>query len=156
MRKRTVARSESEGQATLGPRLDLARIATAELSSEDPANPLEPCLPHGSVGRWRAATPGEQTIRLIFDTPQQLRNIRLEFHESEVTRSQEFELSVMTSRGTRGNVIRQQWTFSPMGSTLEVEDYAVELDDVISVILDLDPGRHDRSVFATLHSLSCS
>jgi hypothetical protein len=39
---------------------------------------------------WRAASPGTQTIRLIFDEPQKLRCIWLVFEESENTRTQEF------------------------------------------------------------------
>jgi hypothetical protein len=36
-------------------------------------------------------------------------------------------------------VNRQQWTFSPQGSTEEVEDYRVTLDDVVVLELAIIP-----------------
>jgi hypothetical protein len=38
-------------------------------------------------------------------------------------------------------VIRQQWNFSPNGSTNELEDYVVELEAVSILELTIDPDR---------------
>jgi hypothetical protein len=41
-------------------------------------------------------------------------------------------------------VVRQQWNFSPGGTTEELEDYRVELDGVNALDLRIDPDRsHD-------------
>ena len=72
--------------------LDLDRVAEVEITSEDAAHPIESALlPHRSSG-WRAAGPGEQTIRLLFAHPQRLRRIWLEFVEPSAERPQEFVL----------------------------------------------------------------
>ena len=133
--------------------LDLSAIATAELSSEDPEYPLENALESGRVGGFRAATPGIQNIRLVFDRPQSLRKIRLEFQEVTASRSQEFALFSTSSDAERRELVRQQWTFSPGGSTEEVEEYVVNLQNVISIDLLVDPGRHDKNVFVSLRAL---
>ena len=78
-------------------------------------------------GGWRAAVPGKQQIKLTFDSPQHIHHVRLEFTETEVSRSQEFALFVTTTIEPRREVLRQQWSFSRSGSTSEVEDYVVDL-----------------------------
>ena len=66
--------------------------ATLELTSEDPAHPIEAALSLRGGQGWRATRPGVQTIRLIFDHPQQFKRIKLEFNETETQRTQEFVL----------------------------------------------------------------
>ena len=62
--------------------LDIDSLADVEVTSEDPAHPIESALlPHRTSG-WRAGGPGQQTIRLLFTSPQQLRRIRVSFVES--------------------------------------------------------------------------
>ena len=63
--------------------LPLAALAQVELTSEDPAFPIETALQPGAAPGWRAAEPGAQTIRLLFDRPHRLNRIRLVFVESE-------------------------------------------------------------------------
>jgi len=49
--------------------MDVDRIASVEISSEERDYPIESArLLEGKNG-WRAANPGMQTIRLIFDEP---------------------------------------------------------------------------------------
>ena len=134
--------------------LDLHELATAEISSEDPEHPIENALPGGKEGGWRAAAPGLQVIRLIFDKPQPIRRIRLEFREGQRQRSQEFVLLATLASGQTQEVVRQQWTFSPGGSVVEVEDYTVDLPGVLSLELKIDPGRHDHQAVASLESIS--
>ena len=132
--------------------LDLQKIASAEISSEDPQHPFENALRGG--GGWRAADPGPQLIRLNFDEPQSIRRIRLEFREQHRERAQEFAVFASSAAHPRRDIVRQQWTFSPGGSAIEAEDYSVDLPAVLSLELEIDPGRHDKSAVATLESIS--
>jgi hypothetical protein len=134
--------------------LDLQEIASAEISSEDPQHPFENALQGAGAGGWRAADPGPQVIRLNFDHPQAIRRIRVEFREERRERAQEFAVFAHTSTDQRREVLRQQWTFSPGGSASEVEDYTVDLRDVLSLELDIDPWRHDKTAMATLESIA--
>jgi hypothetical protein len=52
--------------------------------------------------------------------------------------------------GERREVIRQQWTFSPQGSTEEVEDYRVTLDDVVVLELAIVPDINNGGAHASL------
>jgi len=126
--------------------LDLPRIATVELSSEDPRFPIESVFDaHEGVG-WRANQDGEQLLRLIFEEPVRLHHLQLQFVEEEHERTQEFAIRWSPAQGVSlKEIVRQQWTFSPGGSTREVEDYAVNLENVRVVELfirpDLTAGR---------------
>jgi hypothetical protein len=111
--------------------LELEQMAKVEVSSEDPNFPIESALASGKGPGWRAAEKGKQIIRIIFDKPRQLRRIRLEFSETEIERTQEFTLQWSAeSGGPFRDIVRQQWSFSPHGSTSEVEDYRVDLKGV--------------------------
>jgi hypothetical protein len=72
--------------------LDVDKAASVEVSSENENYPIESALLGDEKRGWRAAGPGSQTIRLIFDSPQRLRRIFLAFEDSEVLRTQEFVL----------------------------------------------------------------
>jgi len=155
---RKVVMTESAGEAPQQPEswLHLEKIASVEISSEDASFPIEHALAEVGTGGWRASAPGPQRIRLIFDRPQTIRRIQLHFVEKEAERSQEFWLLAMVGDELR-DVVRQQWNFSPRGTTEEREDYKVELTGVSALELRIDPDRsHDpqqsRSV-ATLESL---
>src|SRR5712672_1474933 len=63
--------------------MDVDRIASVEISSEDSDYPIESALLMERQKGWRAANPGMQTIRLIFDEPQKLRRILLVFDDTE-------------------------------------------------------------------------
>ena len=128
---------------------DLERIATAELTSEDPAYPIESALTNS--GGWRAAKEGRQVIRLVFDKPQVLHRIWLRFSETEFTRTQEFVLRAF-SWGAQPfrEIVRQQWNFSPEGSTEETEEYPLELTDVSALELAIQPDITSGKAIATL------
>jgi hypothetical protein len=107
--------------------LDLAEIATEKISSEDPRFPIESSFAAIGPG-WGAGDTGEQEVRLIFDEPISVRGIQLRSEEVATERTQEFTLSWSSARGGASTeIIRQQWTFTPQGSTAEVEDYSVDL-----------------------------
>jgi hypothetical protein len=131
--------------------LDLAELARVEVTSEDPKFPIEAALIADGRPRWRAAQRGLQTIRIIFDEPTPLRRIRLEFSEAEVRRTQEFTLRWSAApSGPFGEIVRQQWNFSPEGSTTEIEDYRVKLEGVRVLELALKPDLTPTNAFATL------
>ena len=92
MRKQTIS-SGSESVSRLDDAwLDLEQLAKVEVTSESADQPIESALiPNRGLG-WRAAQPGKQTIRLIFDHPLSLRHIQLRFVEMEQKRIQEFVL----------------------------------------------------------------
>jgi hypothetical protein len=136
--------------------LDLDLIAHVQLTSEDPAFPIENALgtnPERNELGWRATTPGPQTITLSFDGPQHIRRIFLHFIERETEREQEFVLRYSSASETDREVVRQQWTFSPTGYTQEIEDYAVELESVTKLELVIDPDRGRGHSLATLNAL---
>ena len=84
MRKRIVYQ-EAEGVSDKGKNwLDLEGLAQAEVTSEDAAHPIESALVTNTGSSWRAAQPGKQTVRILFDKPQKIRSIRLVFQEVEV------------------------------------------------------------------------
>ena len=150
MRKRIIP-SDPEGSAPTGRWLDLDALAEVEITSEDEAHPVESALLPGDSSGWRAATPGEQTIRLIFATPQRIRRIWLDFVEADAERTQEYVLRWSPDGGaTVHDVVRQQWNFSPQGATRQTEDLHVDLADVtmleLSVIPDISGGDARASV----------
>ena len=125
--------------------LDLDKVAQVAVTSEDPDCPIESALILDDASGWRAGGKGEQTIRLTFDSPQRLRRIWLRFVETEAERTQEFTLRWRPQgEGGAREIVRQQWTFSPAGSTTEIEDYNVDLDRVefleLTIIPDISRG----------------
>ena len=130
--------------------LDLAEIATVEVTSEDPNFPIEFALTAREGSGWRAAARGKQMIRIVLDRPRPVRRIRLEFSETESQRTQEFTLRWSQAGGPFREIVRQQWNFSPQGSTSELEDYQVQLEKVSALELTLKPDLMPDTAFATL------
>ena len=137
--------------------LDLERAATVEVTSEDKDFPIESSLSIKPGQGWRAAQPGPQTIRLIFDEPHRLTHISLVFEEKEMARTQEFVLRAASNAGGPcRDILRQQWNFSPPASTREVEEYSVELPDVGLLELTIVPDITGGAGRASLKSLRLS
>jgi len=131
--------------------LDLNAMAEVELTSEDPACPIEGALLPGGPAGWRAAEPGSQSIRLLFHQPQRLRRILLRFDESRTERTQEFALKWSPDGGRSSrDIVRQQYTFSPEGSTSEVEDLNVDLPTVTALELTIIPDQGRGQAHASL------
>jgi len=154
--RKTIVGAEDAVKAAGGPWLDLETMARVEISSEDAAFPIEQALGAAASTGWRAAGTGPQVVRIYFDAPQKVRRIQVHVIERMAERSQEFAIFAETEDGRR-EVVRQQFTFSPGGSTEEIEDYSVELDGVTMVELKIDPDRsHDPKMsqhYASLQSL---
>jgi len=150
MRKRVVGLVPKDSPLPDRDWLDLERLAHVEVTSEDPTHPIESALVPGAESGWRAAQPGRQTIRLIFDRPQALRRIWLLFIEPDVARTQEFVLSWSPDDGRSfKDILRQQWNFNP-GAIQEVEDYEVELSEVTQLNLSIVPDQGAGEARATL------
>ena len=136
------------------PWLDVAALAQVELTSEDPACPIDAALRPSPTPGWRAAEPGAQRIRLVFDHPQALHRLRLVFAEPQQTRTQEFVVRWSADGGqSYRDVVRQQYTFSPPGTVHEVEDYQVLLDGVTHVELRIVPDIQGGDAYATMEEM---
>ncbi len=134
--------------------LDIEKIAIVEVSSEDIDYPIEAALIADKISGWRAADSGKQTVRLIFDNSQQIEWIRLSFEESDVERTQEYVLRWSSDNNVAfQEIIRQQWNFSPEGSTSQIEDYHVQLTSVTVLELIITPDIGERNRVATLKQL---
>jgi len=134
--------------------LNLEALAQVEVTSEDPARPIESGLLPGTEAGWRAAYPGPQTVRLMFDRPQRIKRMHLEFQENELERTQQFVLR-WSSDGGRSyrEIARQQYNFSPPGATSECEDYTVDLDGVTALELNIVPDISGGPARASLAQL---
>jgi len=131
--------------------LMLQDLAEVEVTSEADGYPIETVFNFGVGPGWRAASPGIQRIRLVFDQPQSIRRMRLQFNESDVARTQEFTVR-WSGRPDEPlkEVVRQQWNFSPDGSTVESEDYAIDLKGASILELTIDPDRGAGEALAKL------
>ena len=116
MKKRTITPEGGSG-AMDAAWLPLDQLAEAELTSEHPSYPLEGALLPGRTEGWRAATTGEQTIRLNFSPPRALKRVRVVVEEHERARTQQFVLRAATPGGPWKELARQQFNFSPSGAT---------------------------------------
>jgi hypothetical protein len=134
--------------------LDLDRLASVEVTSEEKDHEIDSALASGETQGWRAASPGTQTIRLLFDQPQKLRRISLVFEESETERTQEFVLRWSPDGGRLfREIVRQQWNFSPPNTASEVEEFHVDLADVTVLELIIVPDISRGAALASLKSL---
>jgi hypothetical protein len=124
-----------------------------EITSEEKDYPVESAFASGEAQGWR----GGQTIRLVFDQPQRLKQISLVFEENETTRTQEFVLRWSSDGGTSfREIVRQQWNFSPPETVREVEEYQVELSNVTVLELIIVPNMSGGAARASLKSLGLS
>jgi hypothetical protein len=151
MRKRII---EPVQQETGQDWLNLEDLAEVEITSEDPAYPIESALLLDRASWWRAAGPGKQTIRLLFAKPQPLQRIWLSFVEPLVERTQEYVLRWSPDGGQSFcEIVRQQWNFSAQGTTSETEDHRVELAAVTVLELIINPDISGGNAFASLAQL---
>jgi hypothetical protein len=93
-------------------------------------------------------------IRLIFDHFISVRRIQLHFGEPDVERTQDLTLRWSSAHGgAEKEIVRQQWNFSPNGSTSEVEDYQVSLENLSVLELAIKPDLNRHEMAATLAML---
>lgn len=141
--------------------LDIATIATVLVTSEDPEYPIENIFDQKrGVGgsRWRAADSEEngkeQTVILAFDTPQRIERMTLEIEELAISRTQELHLAVSRDGGkTYQELLRQEYNFSPPGTTFEQEKWTLNAEGVTHLRLGIKPDKSKAHGRATLTSL---
>ncbi len=134
--------------------LNVEALAQVEVTSEDAAHPIESGLLPGTESGWRAAQPGPQTVRLVFDQPLRIKRLHLEFHEDEMERTQQFVLRWSSNGGeSYREIVRQQFNFSPSATTNEREDYPVDLDGVTTLELNIVPDISGGPACASLAQL---
>ncbi len=127
--------------------LDLEHLAQVEFTSECTEHPVESALllTEDPGAGWQAASAGEQTIRLVFDQPRTIEHIFLMFDEQQQSRTQEFVLLwLMDNEDAYREILRQQYHFSPPGTTREIEHYEVRLNQLkvleLRIIPDISGG----------------
>jgi hypothetical protein len=154
MLKRIIGQHTQSVSPSNQPWLNVDALAQVEVTSEDPAHPIESGLLPGTESGWRAAQPGSQTVRLVFDQPQRIKRMRLEFHEDELERTQQFVLRWSSNGGqSYREIVRQQYNFSPPATSSECEDYSVDLDGVTTIELSIVPDISGGPARASLAQL---
>jgi F5/8 type C domain len=141
-----------------GAQKDIAALAAVLVSSEDPRHPIDFAF-DGRRGpgasRWIAAQSGEQTLILAFDTPQTIRKVLVEVEEPSISRTQEMAVSISQDGGlTYRELIRQEYNFSPPGTTLEHEEWAINADAISHLQLRIKPDKGGQAGRATLTTLA--
>ena len=155
LRKQIIKPHPATPDATTG-EIDIAAVATVLANSEAPDHPIDLAFdalrgPGGT--RWIAGEPGEQTMTLAFDAPQTINQILLEVDEPEVARTQDLQLSLSCDGGrTYRELLRQEYNFSPAGTTLGREKWTVSAQGVTHLRL-VKPDKGDKPCRATLTSL---
>jgi hypothetical protein len=154
MRKRIIGQADAAPGLAAEGWLDLERLAQVEVTSEDALFPIESALVLENGGQgWRAAAAGDQLVRIVFDASIAVRRIGLQFVETQTARTQEFVLRWATSLNEPlREIVRQQWTFDPNGSTSETEDYQVNLADLRVIELAIKPEISGGNARASLRT----
>jgi hypothetical protein len=154
MRKRIINQGPQDASLSNQQWLNLENLAEIEVTSEDAAHPIESALMPSAGSGWRAGQPGQQTVRLMFNEPQRIRRMRLVFQENEQERTQQFVLR-WSSDGGRSyrEIVRQQYNFSPPGTTTELEDLTVEIDGLTTLELNIIPNISGGLACASLNQL---
>src|SRR5437660_2638506 len=118
MRKRLITPIPQDAPPRDEEWLDLDGAAVVDVTSEEKDYPVESALVPGEMRGWRAAAPGTQTIRLIFDQPQRLTRIALVFEETAIKRTQEFVLRWSPDGGRSFREIVRQALFQERHSPI--------------------------------------
>jgi len=139
------------------PALDIPLIATVTITSEEVDHPIEHVFDgqRGSgTSRWRASQPGEQCLIINFDMPQTLHQLVLDIEEIDTARTQALLISVSLDGGhTYRDVVRQEYNFSPPGTTYERETWALNIDRVTHLAIRITPDKGRHAGLATLTSV---
>ena len=157
LRKQVVPKRCSESASFEG-EISIADVATVQVTSEEADHPIDNAFDHnrGPGGsRWIADGPGEQTVILLFDSPQMIRKIGVEVEELAVSRTQELSVSVSSDGGrTYRELVRQEFNFSPSGTSFERELWSASAGAVTHLRLEIKPDKGGRVGRATLTSLT--
>ena len=158
MLRKQIIPGHSSASASLDGEISVADVATVQVTAEQADHPIDNAFDHnrGPGGsRWIAAGPGKQTLILLFDSPQTIRQIGVEVEELDVSRTQELSVSVSSNGGqTYRELVRQEFTFSPPGTSFERELWSIVAEGVTHLRLEIMPDKGGRVGRATLTSLT--
>ncbi|HXI71176.1 MAG TPA: discoidin domain-containing protein [Verrucomicrobiae bacterium] len=156
MRKKIIT-TPSSSTTPVADGLDVGAIATVLVTSELTGHPVENAF-DGQRGpgstRWVSEIGGEQTLNLAFDAPQTIRTVGLEIEETEESRTQELQLAIsLDGEKTYRELLRQEFHFSPGGSTFEREEWTINAEGVTHLRLQIKPDKGGRPCRASVTSL---
>lgn len=88
MRKKIIGHSYQKQEKLIKNNwLNIENIAEVEITSENEHHPIESALIIGSSSGWIAGEEGMQTIRIVFNEPQNVQRVMLKFTESSFERT---------------------------------------------------------------------
>ena len=158
MLRKQIGSKHSREPASFEGEISIADVATVQVTSEEADHPIDNAFDHnrGPGGsRWIADGPGEQTVTLLFDSPQTIRQIGLEVEELAVSRTQELSISVSSDGGrTYRELVRQEFNFSPPATSFERERWSASEGAVTHLRLEIKPDKGGRVGRATLTALT--
>jgi hypothetical protein len=156
MLRKQVGSTRSRESRSFDGEISIPDVATVQVTSEEADHPIDNAFDHnrGPGGsRWIADGPGEQTVILLFDSPQTIRKIGVEVEELAVSRTQELSVSVSSDGGrTYRELVRQEFNFSP-GTSFERELWSAPEGAVTHLRLEIKPDKGGRVGRATLTAL---
>ncbi|MER3424944.1 MAG: carbohydrate-binding protein [Nitrospiraceae bacterium] len=137
--------------------ISIPDAATVLVSSEMPGHPVD-CICDDQRGpgstRWIADGPGDQSLVLAFDTARTLHKVSLEVEEPDVSRTQELALSISHDGGqTYREVLRQEYNFSPPGTSFEHEEWHIPAEGVTNLWVWIRPDKGGKPCRASITSL---
>src|SRR3954463_1235353 len=142
LRKQIINPRPRTSHATTG-EIEIAPVATVLVTTEALDHPIDLAfdLHRGPGGtHWVAGELGEQTVILTFDAPQTINQILLGVEELEVARTQDLQLCLSCDGGrTYREVLRQEFNFSPDGTTFEREKWAMTAEGITHLRLVIKP-----------------
>ena len=154
LRKQLLQPRESHGS---GGAISIADTATVLVTSELPDHPIDHiCDGQRGPGstRWVAEQSGDQTVVLAFDTAQNIDTVSLEIEETEISRTQELTLATSRDGGeTYREVLRQEFNFSPSGTTFEHEEWRLAAEGITNLRVWIRPDKGGKPCRASMTSL---
>ncbi|MES4786106.1 MAG: hypothetical protein C4294_10090, partial [Nitrospiraceae bacterium] len=95
-----------------------------------------------------------QSLVLAFDTARTLHKVSLEVEEPDVSRTQELALSISHDGGqTYREVLRQEYNFSPPGTSFEHEEWHIPAEGVTNLWVWIRPDKGGKPCRASITSL---
>jgi len=138
--------------------ISIPDTATVLVTSERLDHPIDDiCDGQRGPGstRWIAGQPGDQTVIIAFDTARDIQAVSLEIEEKEVGRTQELTLSTSRDGGqTYREVLRQEFNFSPPGTTFEHEEWRLAAEGITHIRVWIRPDKGGSPCYATMTSLT--
>jgi F5/8 type C domain len=136
--------------------LSVADTAEVLVTSEAPEYPIHNLFdgrrgPGGTY--WMASVPGDQTIILAFQQPQNIRRVTVEVEEASHSRTQEMTLAHSQDGKRYTEVLRQEYTFSPPETTFEREDWTISASNITHLRVWIRPDKGGKPAFATMTTL---